>query len=226
MNTQPSSATIERLDYLSKNTLCVTIRMIDGFTFTPGQYITLTLPELSAESSRENVRDFSICSSPITLPLISIAFRMSESKFKQHIANRKKGDEVHVAGPKGVFVLAAHGPVSIIAGGIGITPFMSMLQTRGQLEGHPSSSIYYFHREKSHAVFSDELRSMQDIISIHEVSDKYTIGHISPAELREKDRTWYVAGPPDMVHAVLTSLTQHGVQVNRIMTEDFVGYAK
>ena len=102
------------------------------FAFSPGQYIRVTLRGASFHDSHGSYRDFSISSAPADLKQgrISVSFRNSESEFKKTLLAIPMDASVQVSGPFGSLVLPKNTTQSIIfvAGGTGITPFMSMLR--------------------------------------------------------------------------------------------------
>src|SRR5262245_43944258 len=100
-----------------------------SFPFKPGQYITLAQPAPLYRDDKGSVRQFSIASSPRD-PFLLIATRMTGSAAKRSLAELPLGTRVDVQGPIGSFVLPqdASRPVVLVAGGIGITPFRSMIK--------------------------------------------------------------------------------------------------
>jgi ferredoxin-NADP reductase len=99
-----------------------------GFEFKAGQFLDVTLldpPETDAEG---NSRAFSIASAPSESHLM-VATRMRDSAFKRVLGTLPIGAEVQIEGPFGNLILhnnAARAGV-LLAGGIGITPFRSIL---------------------------------------------------------------------------------------------------
>lgn len=99
------------------------------FSFTAGQYIRLRVPHLEFEDTRGPARLFSIATSPHDTKL-TIVFRHTESGFKKTLIHTALGTELEVEGPWGAFTLpkSSERPLLCIAGGTGITPFLSMLR--------------------------------------------------------------------------------------------------
>lgn len=203
----------------------------ESFRFVPGQYITLTLPEpaASALSPRERFRDFSLASSSATLPKIAIAFRISHSPFKRALLALPEGATISLSGPKGVFTLPETArSVIFIAGGIGITPFASIIRS---LDGGTFCPVlYFFNRSRESAPYLSEMETARNEGRIELVS---VIGKLSPENFREEDLRppasspqplWYIAGPPGLVREARGVLADAGVLDENIRTEEFTGY--
>src|SRR5262245_10469842 len=133
-----------------------------GFTFKAGQFMEITLmnpPETDAEG---NVRTFSIASAP-NEEMLMIATRLRGSAFKRVLQTTALHSEVSIEGPFGNFHLhnnQARAAV-FLAGGIGITPFRSMI-VRAAREALPHQIVlFYSNRRPEDAPFLDELLQLQ-----------------------------------------------------------------
>ena len=118
--------------------------------FVPGQFIEIHL--------NKEVYSFSIASSPKEKELM-ITIRMRPSEFKNKLKKLKIGDEVKIDGPFGQFMLHQNKkiPAVFLAGGIGITPFRSMIKNV------PDRRITLLHsnRKPKDAAFLDELKELE-----------------------------------------------------------------
>ena len=213
-----------------------------AFPFKPGQYNTVTIPDPLYQDDEGNVRSLSIASSPSD-PFILIATRMRGSAFKRTLAEVPLGTRVTFTGPKGSFTLPDDraGPVVLIAGGIGITPFRSMIKHAAEQRLPLALTLIYSNRTPEEAPFLDDLARWQaENPRFHFVptmtkpeASKRTwtgrTGYVDAAFLRDAlgalDRsTFYAAGPPGMVEGVTQALADAGVTGDRIMMEEFSGY--
>jgi ferredoxin-NADP reductase len=99
-----------------------------GFNFKAGQFISLTLIDPAETDAEGNTRVFSIASAPCE-ELLMIATRMRNTAFKRTLKALTLGAEVQIQGPFGSLILDNDSirPVALIAGGIGITPFRSIV---------------------------------------------------------------------------------------------------
>lgn len=209
---------------------CELVFDIKGFNFIPGQYVTLTLPDLKRLPVKETFRDFSIASTPDDEGRITIAFRKSDSAFKQRLLDEKNPPEVEIEGPKGVFTLDPTSAHSVfIAGGIGITPFLSMTRHLARKKTKQSITLFYANSSVERSAY---LKELQDIDKQHKNINLISIlGHFHDGHLKEflqpghsPEIEWYIAGPPAMVGAVRTILFQNGIDDAKINTEAFTGY--
>src|SRR6185437_2088866 len=98
------------------------------FEFIAGQYNRWTLP-ITATDGRGSSRFFTISSSPLEKEKISITTKIIQSDFKKALLQLNENDEIKIFGPMGNFILDETNtkPRILIAGGIGLTPFHSMI---------------------------------------------------------------------------------------------------
>src|SRR4029079_12031698 len=107
----------------------------EGFTFTPGESIDLFLPEDFPGASEDRQRSFSLASAPHEDGL-TIATRMRKSAYKEPLAAAQPGAGVRIVGHTGTMSLHddPDRAIVMIASGIGIPPFISMLRSEAQAE--------------------------------------------------------------------------------------------
>jgi len=98
------------------------------FRFKPGQYLDCSLIDPPQTDTEGNIRTFSIASAPAESDLM-VATRMRDTAFKRVLKGMPLGSHLNIDGPLGSFTM--HSNVSraavFLAGGIGITPFRSMI---------------------------------------------------------------------------------------------------
>jgi len=213
-----------------------------AFPFAPGQYNTVTIPDPLYEDEEGNVRSFSIASSPSD-PFILIATRMRGSAFKRTLAEVPLGTRVTFSGPRGSFTLPDHPtePVVLIAGGIGITPFRSMIKHATEHHLPVDLTLIYSNRTPEDGPFLDDLdrwerenrrfRFVPTMTTPEAAQQPWTgrAGYVDAAFLRQTldgldHSLFYMAGPPGMVKGVRQALAAAGVADDRIKTEEFSGY--
>ncbi len=173
---------------------------------------------------------FSIASSPTDKKRITIAFRDSESGFKRMLIEAPLGYEIIIRGPfGGDFSLpentARH--IVFIAGGIGITPFLSMSRFAAEKElSLPITLLYANRSEKSSAY----LKEIEHIASQNRhFTVKKKLGRVDSAFIKQNVKDilgaeWFIAGPPAMVEEAARIVLTLGVNPAAIHKERFTGY--
>lgn len=213
-----------------------------GFEFRAGQTIDLTLidpPETDAEG---NVRTFTIASAPFEEHLM-IATRMRDTAFKRVLRDAPEGLEVRAEGPSGSFTLHKNPSKAAVflAGGIGVTPFRSIVLQATKDEPARSLTLLYANRHPEDCAFLHELeevakrypgfRFVPTMTDLDPSQPPWTgeTGRIDDAMLRRhvpelNGPIYYLAGPPAMVTAMRTMLVGASVDEDDIRTEEFAGY--
>ncbi len=201
------------------------------FSFVPGQYIELSLPHKHADS-RGVRRVFSIVGMPGEKQM-SIATRIptSSSTFKKALRALKQGTTIYGTRVGGDFVLPDDTslPVVCIAGGIGITPYISFLQSAGKRH----ITILYVVKSLDDLMFVDALRQYDanvvvvspDIGKLPDADWRHEVGKLKKKLLERyvKPETHvYVSGPSGMVTATKQLVREAGVM--NIHTDHFTGY--
>jgi ferredoxin-NADP reductase len=213
-----------------------------GFQFTPGQFVDLTLLHPSATDAAGDTRAFSIASAPEEETLI-VATRMRETAFKRELRSMPLGTEVRMEGPSGNLVLHADQARAAVflAGGIGITPFRSMLVHAATQRLLHRLVLFYSNRRPEDAPFFDELQALQGenprftfvpTVTEPEKSSRPwqgETGYITAAMLSKylqnvPSPIYYAVGPPGMVTGLRTTLKEAGIDDRDIRTEKFAGY--
>ncbi len=214
-----------------------------GFAFKPGQFVSIALENPPYTDEKGSKRTFTIASSPNTKGSIMIATRMRDSAFKKSIREAPLGTKVKVQGPMGSFTLHedASRAAVFLAGGIGITPFRSIIEWATQEKLQQQICLFYSNRMPGAAAFLQELESwaqqnpnFQFVPTLTEVAEgsegwKYETGRIDEAMIRRhvKDLSapiYYIAGPPQMVAALAELLHSLGISEQNIRHEEFEGY--
>jgi ferredoxin-NADP reductase len=213
-----------------------------NWTFKAGQSLDMALldpPETDAEG---NTRTLSIASGPHEETLL-VATRMRDTAFKNVLGSMPLGSTVKIEGPSGDLTL--HNNVArtavLVAGGIGITPFRSIVVRAAQEKLPHRIILFYSNRRPEDAAFLDELQALEKenpnyklVASMTEMAKSHAswqgeVGLIDREMLLRyvKDAAspiYYVAGPPEMVKGLHTVINEAGVDDDDIRTEDFFGY--
>lgn len=244
MNTATSAHTtsLTKREEIAEGTMAFHFGKPADFLFQAGQSIDVTLlnpPETDAEG---NTRAFSIASAPFDGDLM-IATRMRDTAFKRTLRTIPLGGEVKIEGPSGSFVLhrKAEKPAVLLAGGIGITPFFSVIRQAAHEKSAHQIYLFYSNRRPEDAAFLDPLTqvaaqnsnfhliaTMTEIAKSHR-EWKGETGVINKDLLSKylsslEGPIYYMAGPPAMVAAMRKMVTEAGVDEDDIRTEEFSGY--
>ncbi len=227
--------TIHAQRKIAEDTCEVVLCPVEGdFPFQAGQYVQVNLPEMRHADPKGASRVFSLVSSPCNVREFAVAFRATGSGFKKTLMELPRGSTVLVEGPSGFFTLPEDdAPVVWIAGGIGITPCLSMLRYLQDCapakEKKRNTLLVYANRDHAHAAYWDELKE-REAADAH-FSLKARFGGMDYETLAAAQREagaaawWYVVGPPGMVALAQQALQQLGVDARRVLTEEFSGYA-
>jgi ferredoxin-NADP reductase len=210
-----------------------------GFSFKAGQAVVLELLDPPAGDGQRR-RTLSLVSAPFESTLM-VATRMRDTAFKRALNALPDGASMKLAGPIGRFTLADAAPAVFIAGGIGITPFMSMLRQAAQDRSPQPLLLLYSNRRPEDAAFLGELQELErknsnfrlfaTMTDMSKSSRKWDgeTGVVSTDLIRRSASglvapVHYVVGPPAMVAAMQETLRGAGVAEDSIVTEEFYGY--
>jgi len=207
-----------------------------------GQTIDLYLIDPKDMDESGPVRTFSLVSAPYE-PDLEFATRMRDSSFKQWLKAAPANAELTWDGPYGSFTLHknASKPAVFLAGGIGITPFMSMIkQWAHDKLGHEIFLFHSNHTPEDAPFFQQLLELAHTNPKLHFIptmTDMDTSsaewngerGFIDKAMLGRyltnlSTPIYYIAGPPQMVAAMRTMLIEAGIDEDNIRFEEFPGY--
>ncbi len=209
---------------------------VHEFIFTPdrplafraGQYLEWTLPHISPDT-RGNRRYFTIASSPTESEVrLGVKFYEPPSTFKKGLASLEVGEKLFATQLDGDFVLPNDKTKKLvfIAGGIGITPFRSMVRYLVDTGEQRSVTLLYANTNDSEAAYRDLFDQAASSIGMKTVYvsavDKVLIEREVPIY---RDRMFYISGPPGMVDAYKKLLRDMGVRRANIKTDYFPGLA-
>lgn len=199
------------------------------FDFIAGQHIRVNVPKLLYSDSKGAFRVFSVASSPNDKNRISIAFRNSGSGFKRTLMDLPIGSLINIDGPFGHFALpkSTVNPLIFIAGGIGITPLISMVRFVVEKNLSHKITLLYVNRSRESAAYIGELEAIAAQKPRFIIKNKF--GFIDVKFIQEsvndiEKSLWYIAGPIPMVAEAKNILCQLGASGNEIYSEEFAGY--
>lgn len=208
--------------------------------FVPGQYMEWTLPHHGVDA-RGNRRTFTIASSP-TEPLVHLGVKFFEpaSSFKKALQAMKPGDHISIGQLSGNFIMPSskRQELVFIAGGIGVTPFRSMVQYMIDTRQHRPVTIFYLINEASEAAYHEvfEAAKPNGVRVVYVVAkgapatgqhgytgylDEHILRHEVPGLAKTRV---YISGPPAMVENFKPVLITLGVKRRQMVTDFFSGY--
>ncbi|MFA6995219.1 MAG: FAD-dependent oxidoreductase [Patescibacteria group bacterium] len=207
------------------------------FDFEPGQYVMISYKNQQGQD--EDKHAFSIASSPVKNTSIRLGIRVG-GNFTQGLLNLNPNQEIIVTGPYGNFIFdekKVPNPV-FIAGGIGITPFISALNYVVDRDLKNKVSLIYSTRTVQGTAFFSEISNLGKINPNISVLFSFTeepgvsedqrilyqridapiiknfIGNIS-------EKTFFICGPTPFMKAMINNLLSLGVKKNQIKMEEF-----
>lgn len=198
-------------------------------SWQPGQYLHYELPRPDADN-RGVSRWFTISAAPFEKHIM-LTTRFDpgrSSSFKKSLKKLEEGTEIEAGEPRGDFVVQPGASRHIfIAGGIGITPYRSMLEQLDRDGKELNADLMYANRDDN-LVFGDELRELQkkhpEFKLIPFIGDKRITEKNVKKYLPDEKAAFYLSGPRPLVENYQTMLEDLGVSAERIKTDYFPGY--
>lgn len=225
---------------IARNTYLFEFTKPEGFDFKPGQYGGFTLINPSETDAGGMTRRFSVLSAPDDATL-QIATRIQQSAYKRVLNTLESGAEIKFAGPVGNFTLHEDTsvPAVFIAGGIGVTPFYSMIRDATLKKSPQEMILFYGNNTRSDTALLEELQQYEKdnphfklIPTMANPDEAWQgeTGYITYTLLKKyineiEKPFYYICGSPAMVTALQETLAEMGIdENNKIKTEDFPGY--
>ncbi|MEC4723404.1 PDR/VanB family oxidoreductase [Noviherbaspirillum sp. CPCC 100848] len=170
--------------------------------FTPGSHIKVEVPN-------GLIRKYSLCNDPNDNSRYMITVKRDDSGqggSKSIVDEAKEGDLIRVSEPDNAFPLVTNASSYLfIAGGIGITPILSMIRSFGELPPAPWKLLYLTQKPEATA-FRDELGSPElksNVVIHHDFGDPAKTFDLWPALERPKSGAHiYCCGPRGLMEAV------------------------
>ncbi|MEM3365205.1 MAG: FAD-dependent oxidoreductase [Candidatus Methanomethyliaceae archaeon] len=226
--------TISRVFKRTEDVMSFQFSKPQAFEFLPGQYLLVSVPK----NGKLLTKPLSISSSP-TEDFLEVTKRITGHEFSNVMAELRVGDEIFIDGPNGNFTFKGEYPkVGMLAGGIGITPLMSMMKYCTHRRIQSNIILLYGNRSEDNIPFFEDLdrlaKDNSNLRIVHTLSRagdswKGRRGHVDSEMIKEhiqdyQERVFYVSGPPGLVKDCVQHLKSLGVIDERIRTENFVGY--
>lgn len=232
-------AKIKNKKEVAEGTLLVEFDLLgEEVNFEAGQYFFVTLVDPLYSDSKGSQRHLSMVNSPNEKDVLTIVTRLRDTAFKKSISEMSVGSDVEIGETGGDFILPKdHQKLVFIAGGIGITPFMSMLKYIKEEDLSYEVILLYSNRNRESTAFLEELEKMSEdnpklklVLTMTDdpewegeksmIDEQFIKKHIPDFE----SYYYMIAGPPVMVNAINDLLTEIGINKKNKKPETFSGY--
>ncbi len=222
---QQKDFVVKEINWLDKKVVEITLAPVkETLRYKPGQFVFLSF--MNSSLSKE-AHPFSITSSPKE-SLLTVVIKKS-GDFTRKLDMLKVGDGVKVEGPYGKFTYAdfPNRKQVWIAGGIGITPFISMI--KDVKNNRYDIDLFYVTSTKSDAVYLKKMKRLTQEKKGVKVYPLFTAtqGRLTVEKIKKlsgvdiKDREILLCGPLPMMQHIKKQLQLHGVKTYRIHSEEF-----
>ena len=234
----PHNFTVKIIDTIevARKTIEVRFEKPEGFVYQPGQFVMLFVPRLVKGDHKQYVRSMSLSSAPHE-EYLSTTMRIPDdaSPYKQSLMKLKTGDEIQIRGPLGRLTLQDDdAPAVFIAGGIGVTPFKSMIEDAANNDWPRKIYLFYVNRTPADAAYMEEFQKFKNdrFVPVCTMTKDPDYGgehgYIDVPMLRryvtEDNPHYYIVGLPPMVKDMVAKLKDTGVTDDQITLELYAGY--
>ncbi len=227
---------VSNVEPAGKDAYSVDVRSHSGriLDHIPGQFVFIT--PVSANVPKEE-HPFTISSTPSRPDVMQFVIR-SLGDWTSNINRLKAGETVLIDGPYGLFshMVSSEGdPIIMIAGGIGITPMLSMLRYMADVDDPRQILLIWSNKTKEHIVFPEEFKNLKyrlqnfNIIHIitHGSGSENDIGRLDQTRLEKMLKGWsrksdvFVCGPFEMMKEMTRAVKKIGFSSARVYKEEF-----
>lgn len=188
-----------------------------GFHFYPGQYIDYEMGD---------TRSFTISASP-SEDFLMLTTKEGRSEFKKMLFELKPNDKISASAAVGTFILDELSPAVFIAGGVGITPFRSMIKYALDQKLIMPISLIYSNSDENF-IFKEELDHWQRLMPNLKIiyHNSTNLGHIRTLDTKYiiPNTIYYISGSPKFVDAMQKILLDMKIDETSIRSDYFDGY--
>ena len=228
------------IETIKRTSTITSFRFLPGkkISFIPGQFCQVIFDEENHNNTALN-KYLSLSASP-QRPYVEVTKRLSESDFSCRLKDLRKGDAVWFRIPLGGCVFREEDKrIGFLAGGIGITPVVSILAHIIDKGLNNDVILYYSNRSEGDIAFKKEIDAWRGINGnfkvIYTVTDckpkdpHCVFGRIEKKLLLEKTNDYsgriiFIFGPPKMVDAMRAICSGVGCVPDNLRVEKFTGY--
>ena len=220
---------LEGKEKINHNVTTFWFRPPHKVSYTAGQFIEITLPH--ANPDERGIKHWFTLSSSPTDPLLSITTKYASEKsstFKRILFNLKIGDEIQMSDPMGDFVLPKDKtiPLVFVAGGIGITPFHSIVKWLLDTGEKRKIQVILAAHAAEDLLFVDLFRQygVEPVLAVDTDGRRLSGRFILDTIGKPGNKLIYVSGPEPMVETLNADLEKLGAAKNQLIGDFFPGY--
>jgi ferredoxin-NADP reductase len=202
--------------------------------YAAGQFLFITLRSSEGELSKH----FSFSSSPTEKEHIEFTKKFTDSEFSATLKALNPGDWARIDAPYGTFTYGDEPKIALLAGGIGVTPLVSISKYLADRKLPTKVTLLYGCRTEADIAFRKELETMQQhnsnfkvVLILNEASPtwKGDVGVITADLVKReipdyKNTMFYTCGPPAMVEIMERLIENLGLPKTQLKREYFAGY--
>ncbi|MGD6934436.1 MAG: FAD-dependent oxidoreductase [Candidatus Bathyarchaeia archaeon] len=203
--------------------------------YKPGQYFFVTIKQ----GGKELTKHFSFSTSPTETAFIEFTKKLTDHEYSMALKAAKVGDWARIDAPYGKFTFEGEHPkIALLCGGIGITPFISIIKNATDKNLDTKITLFYGCRTEADVAFKTELEELAKknskfklmIVLSQASSDwKGAAGYINAEMVQKevpdfKDTVFFACGPPPMVTAMQGLVEKLGLPKEQLKLELFTGY--
>ncbi|RME77938.1 hypothetical protein D6774_02900 [Candidatus Woesearchaeota archaeon] len=211
-------AILHSMEDVAQGVRNIHLKLKEPLNYKAGQYVMLAF-----EDALEQKRAFSILNTQGDLLTLGI---QEHKDFTKRLFSSTAGERIAVFGPYGRFTLRSpHKNNIFIAGGIGITPLLSMLR---ELPEHANAHLFYCAKSPSHMAYLKEVRALPFDVRLYFTRVESSLGkhsHITLEDIKTiphwSSSDYYICGPNALIDTFRSDLIAAGVKEDHIYSEDF-----
>jgi len=188
------------------------------FQFQAGQYLWLVLPQRSKSRGEIDRRAYSIASG-MDEPVIKLMIRLTDSEYLRAVRRLRSGDPVEIIGPFGSAFVPPRAGAVMIAGGTGVSPFLSIF--RSKLPGTFSLAVFEGKGRSISSLIGLDHLLKQQAKAVSFVNGRPTVQRLKRLAVQDDRRPVFISGPRGFVTAVDAGLRRLKVNPSRLRFEAF-----
>lgn len=213
----------------------------EALDYAAGQFAYFRLEGVTGDP-KGPIRHFTIASSPTEHDYILISTRIRNTPYKQKLSSLAEGTNITAWGPQGEFVLEENSAAIFLSGGIGVTPFRSLIKYATDKNLPTKIVMFDSNRDEQNILYKKEFDEWaaknKNLRIIYALSDDIPSGwtgekgridramikrHVEGSTLNES--IFYICGPPGMLRS-MQEILQKDLKIpkKRIKVEEFTGY--